>query len=128
MYRLRSVMVVLALMALRRVCMVYARIVLTLPGFIVIVGCTVCLVGVPFMFCLVLTVIGLTMSVRCTVGVHTRSYLHRGAFLVCVWCTVYVFGSLSCLYGVLLMFCLFVLPLLGVCHLCMAYSVHVVTV
>ena len=41
---------------------------------------------------------------------------------------VYGVGSLSCLYGVPLMFFLFVLPLLGVFHLCMAYSVHVVTV
>ena len=40
----------------------------------------------------------------------------------------YIAGPLSCLYGVPLMFCLFVLPLLGVFHLCMAYSVHVVTV
>ena len=80
--------------------LVYARIVLTLPGFIVIVWCTVCLVGVPFMFCLVLTLIGLIMSVRCTVSVRTRSYLHWWTFLVCVWYTVYVL----CLYHVCMVY------------------------
>ena len=80
--------------------LVYARIVLTLPGFIVIVWCTVCLVGVPFMFCLVLTLIGLVMSVRCTVSVRTRSYLHWWTFLVCVWYTVYVL----CLYHVCMVY------------------------
>ena len=45
-------------------------------------------------------------------------------------CMVYrvCVGSLSCLYGVPLMFFLFVLPLLGVFRFCMTYSVHVVTV
>ena len=80
--------------------LVYARIVLTLPGFIVIVWGTVCLVGVPFMFCLVLTLIGLVMSVRCTVSVRTRSYLHWWTFLVCVWYTVYVL----CLYHVCMVY------------------------
>ena len=40
----------------------------------------------------------------------------------------YIDGPLSCLYGVPFMVCLFVLPLLGVFHLCMMYSVHIVTV
>ena len=87
------------------------------------------------------------MSGWCTVYVLSCSHFDR-SYHVCKvyrWCTHAVvlalmgfsrvcmvyrvcFGSLSCLYGVLLMFCLFVLPLLGFCHLCVAYSVHVVTV
>ena len=93
---------------------VYARIVLILPGFIVIVWCTVCLVGVPFMFCRVLTLISLIMSVWCSVRVPTRSSLHCWAFIVFVWCTVDVLYLRS--------------PIAGIFHLCMAYSVHVVTV
>ena len=58
------------------------------------------------MFCIVLTLIGLIMSVRCTVSVRTRSYLHYigvpcmcWVFIMFVWCTVDVFSLRSPIAG-----------------------------
>ena len=99
--------------------LVYARgrTYITLTGLYVIVWCTVCLFGVPFTFCHGRTRIDGSSSCLYAVPlVYARIVLTLPGFIVIVWCTVLMdfsrvcmvyrvcVRSLSCLYGVPLMF------------------------